>query len=131
MALIVLDTNACPAIKRGNAEVASIVRDAAEVALPAVVVGELFYGFRRGSRFAKNLQELKAFLARPRVRFLPVPFVAADRYGRIAAQLRDKDRPIPSNDIRIAAQTMECGGALISADAHFGNIHGLAWTRTA
>ena len=52
----------------------------------------------------------------------------ADRYSRIAAALRTKGRPIPSNDIWIAAHAMETGADLISADRHFEQIDGLAWT---
>ncbi len=51
----------------------------------------------------------------------------ADRFGRIAAALRTKDRPIPTNDIWIAAHTMESGADLLSYDRHFSAVDGLAW----
>ena len=51
----------------------------------------------------------------------------ADRYSRVAAALRVKGRPIPSNDIWIAAHTLETGADLVSYDRHFGEIDGLAW----
>ncbi len=43
----------------------------------------------------------------------------SDRYSRIAVQLKRKGTPIPSNDIWIAAQTMEHGAELITSDRHF------------
>jgi predicted nucleic acid-binding protein len=36
-------------------------------------------------------------------------------------------RPIPTNDIWIAAHAMEAGADLISSDPHFGHIDGLPW----
>lgn len=131
MALIVLDTNAYSALKRGDEAVASIVRASEEIVLSAVVVGELVYGFRRGVRYDQNLEELRDFASRPYVRFLPVSWVTADRYARVAATLRNKGKPIPTNDIWIAAHAMESGGELISFDTHFEHVDGLVWRRPA
>ena len=92
-----------------------------------MVIGELLYGFRRGSRLDRNLQELQAFIENPYVTVMPVGYTTADRYARIAALLRAKGRPIPSNDIWIAAHALETGADLVSADRHFAEIDGLAW----
>lgn len=127
MALILLDTNAYSALKRGDESVASIVRASEEVAVPAVVVGELLYGFRRGTRYDRNVRELRDFVERAHVRFTPVTWTTADRYSRIASALRTKGQPIPTNDIWIAAHAMECGADLISFDRHFANVDGLSW----
>lgn len=60
--------------------------------------------------------------------FLPVTLVTADRFGRVAAALRRRGRPIPTNDVWIAAHAMESGADLVSLDRHFfGEIEGLAW----
>ena len=55
--------------------------------------------------------------------------VTADRYSRIAASLRAKGRPIPTNDVWIAAHAMETGADLVSADRHFEHVDGIAWLR--
>ena len=55
---VVLDTSAYSALMRGHRDVASLVRRAEEVLLPAVVAGELLYGFRVGSRFEENAARL-------------------------------------------------------------------------
>ena len=47
--------------------------------------------------------------------------------GRIHASLRKKGRPIPTNDIWIAAHAMESGTELVSFDQHFEAVEGLAW----
>jgi tRNA(fMet)-specific endonuclease VapC len=112
---------------RGHREVASLVRRAEAVLLPAVVAGELLYGFRFGSRFEENAARLEAFLDVPSVDLLTVTFVTADRFGRIATALREKGTPIPTNDIWIAAQAMVAGADLLSSDAHFGLVEGLPW----
>jgi len=72
--------------------------------------------------------ELDAFLANPYVEFLPVTLETADRFGRVAALLRKKGRPIPTNDIWIAAHAMESGAELLSSDDHFEHVDGLAWS---
>ncbi|MGB5343135.1 MAG: type II toxin-antitoxin system VapC family toxin [Thermoanaerobaculia bacterium] len=124
---IALDTNAYSALMRGHRDVAALIRRSEVVLVPAVVVGELIYGFRLGSRFEENAARLEAFLSAPSVDLLPVTFSTADRFGRIAAALRQKGTPIPTNDIWIAAQAMEVGADLLSSDSHFGAVDGLAW----
>ena len=124
---LLLDSNAYSHLKRGHPRVAELVRMAEEVLLSAVVIGELFYGFRKGSRTEQNIRELYAFLDSPYVTFVPVSLVTADRYARITTSLRAKGRPIPSNDIWIVAHAMETGADLISSDQHFEEIDGLAW----
>jgi tRNA(fMet)-specific endonuclease VapC len=124
---ILLDTNAYSALLRGHADVARRVRGAEQVLVSAVVVGELLFGFRNGSRYEANRQEMEELLASPFVSLLPVGLVTADRFGRIAAALKRKGRPLPTNDIWIAAHAMESGAELLSFDRHFAEIDGLAW----
>jgi len=126
---LLLDTCAYTSLMQGWPEVADRVRRAERIFLSAVVAGELIFGFRNGTRYASNIAELRAFLDNPYVEFLSVTITTADRFGRIAAELRRKGRPIPTNDIWIAAHAMEAGAELISSDSHFEVIDGLVWTR--
>lgn len=126
---ILLDSSAYTQLARGHHTVADLVRRSHEVVLSAIVVGELLYGYRYGSRTALNVRELDEFLANPYVTFAPVSRVTADRYARVAAALRSKGRPLPTNDIWIAAHAMETGTDLISADRHFEHVDGLTWIR--
>ena len=126
---ILLDSNAYSAFMRGSHEVRDLIREAEEVLFSAVVVGEQLYGFRQGTRFEQNLAELRSFLERPYVSFVPVGPVTADRYSQVMTALRAKGRPIPTNDVWIAAHAMETGADLVSADRHFQHIDGLAWHR--
>ena len=128
---ILLDSNAYSRLMRGDEQTAAVIRDATEILMSAVVVGELLYGFRNGSRFDRNAADLRSFLDNPYVSFVPVGPVTADRYARIATALRARGNPIPTNDVWIAAHAMETGADLVSADRHFEAVDGIAWLRLA
>ena len=123
-----LDTNAYTALRAGHAHTANLARESDEILMSAIVIGELLFGFRSGGRTQRNIDELTAFLARPFVRRLNATPTTADRYGRIATELRRRGTPIPTNDIWIAAHCMESGGELITFDRHFENVAGVAVT---
>lgn len=124
---ILLDSNAYSLWKRGHQQVAELIRSSVEVVVPIVVVGELLYGFRYGSRPEDNVRELRIFLGNSRVDIVATTMTTADRYARIASALRAKGGPIPTNDIWIAAHAMETGADLVSSDQHFAVVDGLAW----
>jgi tRNA(fMet)-specific endonuclease VapC len=126
---VLLDTNVYTALFRGHAGVTQRVRGAEQVLLSAVVAGELLFGFRNGTRYEANRSDLEHFLSNPYVRLLDVTLVTADRFGRISALLKQKGRPLPTNDIWVAAHAMESGAELLSFDRHFSEIDGLAWSQ--
>ena len=125
---ILLDSNAYSAFMRGSDEVRVLIQTAEEVLFSAVVVGEQLFGFRQGAHYEQNLAELRSFLERPYVSFVPVGPVTADRYSRVMTALKAKGRPIPTNDVWIAAHAMETGADLVSADRHFEHVDGIVWT---
>ena len=96
---VMLDSNVYSQLMRGREQVSRIVRGAEEILLSAVVLGELLYGFHHGSRYERNIQQMRAFLDNPYVSLVPVGATTADRYSRIAASLRAKGRPLPTNDV--------------------------------
>ena len=53
----------------------------------------------------------------------------ARHYGRIKADLRRRGRPIPENDIWIAASSQQHNLVLATRDAHFQHVENLALTR--
>ena len=124
-----LDSNAYSGYARGREDIRQIVGDAEEILLSVVVLGELLSGFRQGSQLDRNIEGLRSFLARSDVTVVEVGRGTAERYGVISAAVRAKGRPIPTNDIWIAAHAMETGADLVSADAHFEHVDGLSWTR--
>jgi tRNA(fMet)-specific endonuclease VapC len=114
---------------RGHPQTVELVRRADEALLSTIVAGELLHGFRCGNRFERNQRELDEFIANPFVTVVPVTMATADRFSRIAAALRRRGTPIPTNDIWVAAQAMETGAELLSFDRHYEAIDGLAWRR--
>lgn len=116
---ICLDTSGYSAFKRGHDGTLEAVRRAAEIVLPAVVLGELFAGFRIGRRDKDDRRELDAFMESPRVRVMPLDFDTAERYAEIVAYLRERGTPIPTNDIWIAATAMQWGLRILTTDARF------------
>jgi len=124
---VLLDTSAYVGFKVGHNEVVEVIAAAERVYFSAVVLGELMFGFRNGTRFKENMDELDQFMQHDTVEFIQIGKVTADRYSRIASHLRQQGTPIPTNDIWIAAQTMECGAELLTADKHFEKVPGLVY----
>ncbi len=122
MIKILLDTNAYTAFKRGHEAVCEIIRHAHTLALNSVALGELRGGFAVGNKEEWNLHELQDFLSRSRVRQLPVDDTTAKYYAQIYKQLRAKGKPIPTNDLWIAASALQYQLPLLTFDEHFKEI---------
>jgi len=122
---ILIDTNAYTAFMLGDAAVVEVIAHAERIFLNSVVMGELLGGFAAGTREAKNRGELARFLESPRVEVMAVTAQTADSYALVYSGLRRKGQPIPTNDLWIAASALEHGAALLTRDAHFGQIDGL------
>lgn len=122
-----LDTNAYSRMRLGHEALEECLQSYSEIVMSPVVLGELIYGFERGSRCRHNLKELEEFLLSPYVSTLTLTRDTSRRYGQVAARLRAKGRPIPTNDIWVAAQALETGADLISFDEHFACVDGLSW----
>jgi tRNA(fMet)-specific endonuclease VapC len=117
-----LDTVAYSHFKRGESRIADLLDRAVWIGVPVVVLGELFAGFEQGTHRSKNLAQLDEFLAVPVVEVLPVDRDVAETFGEIIADLRRQGRPIPVNDIWIAATCARAGATLITWDAHFRSV---------
>ena len=122
---IVIDTNAYTAFKRGEAAIVSVLQHAPVIIVCATVLGELLVGFAAGQRQSANRSELTKFLNVPRVKVVASTAATADLYALVYAALRLKGKPIPTNDLWIAASSLEHGAALLTLDAHFQSIDGL------
>lgn len=125
MKKILLDTNAYTAFKAGDESILDALGKADTVFMSAIVLGELYAGFRGGRKEAENRSELERFLSRPTVRILHVTQETAEIFGTVKLRLKTAGKPIPINDIWIAAQATESGAFLITYDNHFKNVPGL------
>jgi predicted nucleic acid-binding protein len=115
---------------KGQPEAVDIVRHAPVIGLSTIVLGELLGGFAAGSRRSTNLRLLERFLTSRRVRVLPVEQATAERYSIIYVELKRRGRPIPTNDLWIAATALCNGLAVFSYDHHFTWIDGIAAGQT-
>lgn len=128
MRKILLDTSAYVGFKQDFVQVVETIVTAGVVLFSPIVLGELMFGFRNGTKFKENMDDLNKFLQHEVVELAPIGEITSDRYSRIASQLKRQGTPIPTNDIWIAAQTMERGVELITSDQHFEQINGLVFT---
>ncbi len=79
-------------------------------------------GFRAGNRHAENAEHLTQFLSKPSIRVLGVTEETAFRYAEFDVNLRKKGRPIPRNDVWIAALALERALQLLALNIHFREI---------
>ncbi len=122
MTRTVLDTSAYSAFRRGHPAIRRRIREASEILLNAVVLGELRVGFLKGTRLERNLTELAEFLASSRVSVLAIDQSTAQRYAIIMRSLQQAGAQIPTNDVWIAASTMQHGATLLTTDKHFSRV---------
>ena len=122
---VCLDTNAYAALLGGDRAIAEVLARAEVVILSPVVIGELLDGFAGGTRESENREILERFRAKPRTVSVPITAETAEWFASVKRQLRRKGRPIPINDVWIAASAMEHGARLLSLDRHFDDIDGL------
>jgi predicted nucleic acid-binding protein len=122
---ILFDTNVYVAFKRGEASILHVIQHTEVIGISPIVLGELLSGFECGNKKKKNRDELQQFLRSPRIRLFPITSDTANFYSQIYSSLKNKGKPIPSNDMWIAAQALENGCILCSYDKHFREIEGL------
>lgn len=122
---ILLDTNCYSAYLTGDERVLNVLVEAESVYMSIFVLGELFAGFRGGSKIQQNLDYLKQFLAKKTVKILDATMETAEIFGDLKEKLKKNGSPIPINDVWIAAHALETSSVLITYDAHFQNITGL------
>jgi tRNA(fMet)-specific endonuclease VapC len=125
MRAVLLDTNACTKYLRGDPRVLDALAGAGLVYMSIFVMGELFSGFRSGSRERANRHTLESFLAKPVVRVLDATRETADYFSLIKSSLRKAGQPIPLNDVWVAAHALETGSVLVTYDTHFKVVPGL------
>ena len=117
---MILDTNAVSALFLGDRALGAVLGDAGRHHLPTVVIGEYRYGLLR-SRHRGSLEELLEGLIQQSV-VLPVDQMTAEVYSQVRYELRVKGRPIPENDIWIAALARQHLQPVVTRDEHFDQV---------
>lgn len=119
---VALDTSVAIAVLAGQAGTL-LSQPPQDIVLPVPVVGELRYGALNSRRSAENLAEVERLVSRCRV--LDITAATADVYARLRLGLKEKGKPIPENDLWIAALCVEHEVPLVTLDGHFDVIKGL------
>jgi tRNA(fMet)-specific endonuclease VapC len=125
---LLLDTNIVIALFEQDRAVVRRLGVAPAVSVPAIVVGELFYGALRSRRVNDNLNRIEEFINVAAV--ISCDFDTAILYGEIKNQLASEGQLLPDNDLWIAAIALQHNLSLITRDAHFERIDNLkveAW----
>ena len=120
---LLLDTNALIALTRNDGRVLAAVAGLGMVSLSLFTLGEMQYGAAKSARCEDNRRRLQVVLESFRL-ILPESETARV-YGDIFHQLRLKGRPIPTNDVWIAAVAIQYGIPLLTRDAHFEEVPAL------
>ena len=119
-----LDTNIVISLFAGNEVVLSWIKEVNEIYIPSIVLGELFYGAQKSANVESNISKITELASHSYI--LPCDDETAKHYGEIKNNLRKKGRPIPENDIWIAAINEQHGLSLVTSDAHFKEVEGIS-----
>ncbi len=87
--------------------------------MPFVVIGELKYGYLKGSRREHNEQTLEQFLSQPYVRVELARVETAAHYAELYVYAERRGRALSHNDLWIAALAKETGLPLVTLDKDF------------
>ncbi|GAB4306384.1 MAG: tRNA(fMet)-specific endonuclease VapC [Oscillatoriaceae cyanobacterium] len=123
-----LDTNIIIALFAEDILVKTNLGQAQEVFIPSITVGELCYGAIKSGKPQSNLARIDELVANSSI--LVCDAETAQQYGQVKNQLRRKGRPLPENDIWIAALALQHNLILVTRDAHFQEVENLqvvAW----
>jgi tRNA(fMet)-specific endonuclease VapC len=107
----------------GDTVLNEYILNADEVFIPCIAIGELYYGAHKSFKVQENINRIDEFAAGNTV--LSCDTNTTKRYGEIKNRLKEKGRPIPENDIWIAAITQQYGLTLVTKDKHFSLVENI------
>jgi tRNA(fMet)-specific endonuclease VapC len=123
---VLFDTKFYTAFCKGDEPAVRVIQQARRIFLPFAVLAELRAGFLCGTNARKNEKSLTLFLNSVRVEVLYPDESTTHQFAAVFAQLRLLGRPIPTNDIWIAALAVQHDLILCSRDKHFDLLPQLA-----
>ncbi len=117
MKKIALDTNIGIDLLNGKTETLKKIENYDLICLPVIVCGELLYGAKNSGNAKKNISKFRTFIESCTI--LIINAQAAEVYSDIRKKLKDQGRPIPENDIWIAAISSSNNIPLATNGKHF------------
>ncbi len=124
MVAVALDTNVAIPLLNNESWVAESLHSYSSLLLPVVVCGELLFGAQNSARRTQKEANVRELIRRSEV--LDITLEVAEAYAAIRLHLKQRGRPIPENDRWIAAICAVNDVPLLSLDAHFRDLPGLA-----
>jgi len=121
---VLLDTTVIISLFSHDPAVRSQLDTAAEVFVPSIAIGELFYGAYKSRQAEQNVETIRRFTQANTI--LAADSHTAEVYGQVKSRLRERGRPIPENDIWIAAIALQHALELAARDIHFAEVEGLS-----
>ena len=118
-----LDTNIVIRMLVGDMAIQEKMQNGNNLFLASPVVGELCYGAQKSGKVTENLHRVNTLVED--YIFLPCDLETAQWYGIIKDKLRRKGRPIPNNDLWIAAIALQYDLILVTRDSHFDQVESL------
>jgi tRNA(fMet)-specific endonuclease VapC len=118
-----LDTNIILALFKNDENVRNQMAASPEVFVPAIAVGELYYGAQHSAHVEKNMNQIREFAENTTV--LARDITTAKHYGQIKSELKTKGHPLPENDVWIAAIAKQHSLTVVTRDQHFKEIDAL------
>ena len=119
MRKLVLDTNVLIAFLQNPEDFAERFSGYDVILLTPVVLGEFRAGLFDTKVGRENRKAIDAFLQNSAVKVCPMTDNTSLCYAKVFQALRKVGKPIPTNDIWIAAAAQENGAALATDDGHF------------
>lgn len=123
---IAIDSNRYSDLCRGVPAVVEVIQSALEIYVPLIVLAEQRAGFAYGSARQKNERVLTRFMNNPGIFVLAPDEQTTFFYANVYAYLRKKGKPIPTNDLWIAALTIQHNLVLFDRDSDFDALPQLA-----
>lgn len=120
---MILDTNALSAIVDGRPEIRPHIEGAPIMAIPVVALGEYRFGVALSKRNAIYRQWLLDHLHE--YRMLAITEETTHHYADVRVELKRDGKPIPPNDIWIAALSRQHRMPILSRDRHFDAVAGI------
>lgn len=118
-----LDTNAAIAHRKGDPALVNMIDNADAVFVSSITLGELYFGAYKSGRIEANLADTEQLASSGAV--INCDVGTARVYGLTRHQLRAKGRPIPENDVWIAAVALQHNLTLLTKDEHFKSVDNL------
>jgi len=120
---LILDTNALSAAADSEAGALQVVAEAERIFVPVIVLGEYRLGILQSRHRSAYENWLRGWISA--VSILDIDNETTHSYAAIGLELKKKGKPIPANDLWIAALCRQHALPLLSRDRHFDEVPGL------